>query len=140
MKYIRKFESNKNITYFNKNITYFNIQEILDDLVSVEYSASGFSEVENYSITFVDYMKEIVVGRNVRFLTINRDKKDQLINGVVQDVSKFAYRPEEIYASFMVNDNWYLVSGFVPIAVFDWEPGPLFKQLPLEKVAKKYNL
>jgi hypothetical protein len=131
------------ITEFDKYNTRhrFDLSEIINDMAYTKDTKKGIVLKNRYTVGIIDYLKEVFVGRFINFLVMDRTQPNQFhMTGVVEDVDYYIYHPEEIFIKVKIGNFWYMIFDTRPVDVFDWEPGPLYKQYVLEKEAKRYNL
>lgn len=92
------------------------------------------------SIDFMEYLKEIFIGKKIRFRSQDATKDNPKVRGVVEDVDVYSYQMDELFVQVKIKGEWYMIHNDSIIQIFDWQPGPLAKQLEIEKEAEKYNL
>jgi len=111
-----------------------------------EWFEKPYGLYSNYDIDVIDFFKEIFLGKNITFKSINNieDQEDPIKIGVVEDISLYLYQ-DEFFLKFYINSNKsYLVKTSYPITMkiedYDAENKPLHKEVKLKKQVEKYNL
>jgi hypothetical protein len=124
-----------------ENVTYFDLFEIISDMAYTKDTKHGHIILEDrYSVGIINYLKEAFVGRIIDFIILDRTKGYPEMKGLVEDVSYYIYHPEEIFITVKINGYLYMILDTKPVKIYDWQPGPLFKQLIIEQEVQKYNL
>jgi hypothetical protein len=110
--------------------------------VEVEYPEDAVVvPVTKYGVDFIDFCKEIFLGKKIAFQSLNKPKDNPVIDGVVEDVDQLAYQ-DEFFVRVKIRKEWYLISNLQPIFIenYDASEKPLHKEVVLKKEAEKYNL
>jgi hypothetical protein len=92
------------------------------------------------SVDFIDYLKELFIGRKIRFRSQDATQDNPKVKGVVEDVDVYSYQMDELFIQVKIKGEWVMIHNWAIIQIYNYEPGPLAKQLEIEKEAGKYNL
>ena len=122
------------------------IEDVMSTLkVEVQYPEdSVVIPVSAYDIDVIEYFKEMLLDKNITFLSVNKPEGHPYLTGKVVDVDQLAYQ-DEFFITVKLNtkkDNWNLINNTVNIIIdnYDADDKPLHKEIKIKKEAEKYNL
>lgn len=142
-----------NFHIFETNNTYkFIVDDVMSDLqVEIQYPEDSVVIPKSiYHIDVIDYFKEILLNKNISFLSVNKPENNPYVSGKVVNVDQLAYK-DEFFITVKLNDkpsfknsisDWILINNQTPVTVqnYDADDKPLHKKVKLEKMTNKYNL
>jgi len=153
MKYLKTFEeidinpdyiiedTGKYVTIIIDDIlTYLDINII--DKVSWFDSSPG-EEWNHNNINLINFLKEIFVGKRVKFKSVDKEKGNPYITKKINDVTgTFRYSDYDWYIKVISGKNEYLIdiTTINKVYNYDTKNKPLHKEMKIKKDAEKYNI
>jgi hypothetical protein len=104
---------------------------------------NNFKGVDNpYNIDFIEFLKEIFIGKTITFKSVN-NPHNPVLTGKVIGVDYYLYHNDEFYISVEFdNHNKHLIqnNNMIVIRVYDADKKPLHQEVKIKKEANKYNI
>lgn len=113
--------------------------------IDIQYPEDSIVLATNpYDVNTIEFIKEVLLGKNVVFKSINKPKNNPIIRGTVEDVDQLAYQ-DEFYIRIKIKDDkldWHIIPNYDAIFIEDYDADkkPLHKEVELKKEAENYNL
>jgi len=143
MSYIKtyeKFKNNKGYMYGRDLLIINNIKTYLGLIINFNMNSNTLPK-SKYDIDFIEFFKEILMGKYITFTSVDKLKYNPICDGLVEDVDFYIYK-NRFYIRVEILDEWYLIKSDEIVAInnYDADTKPLHKEIKIKKDIEKYNL